>query len=424
MEYKNKEKSVNLESLLLIPFLVVYELSATIYSLPNNDILRWVVCFLLVGVDFILVLAYNNGRLRLLPNEFLFLVFPLFIQSFWNQEQMGVALSRSFSFLLYCMAIVSLFHRKYMTSEKITKLFYVFFGISILLVLPLNILNYNMFSASGDYIGIYTNRNMTTSVLLSIFVMLGSILQLRKGKKKVEKSIIIIMMLITVYLIFLTHSRMSIIGVAIAFFMLWYYSSTRTSGLRIILFGVLAVIFINILPLVGAKFGIVSIERIFTQSVANGSTGLFRNNIWETVINLVGQKPFFGWGNNAVYYNTFVNPVGSGWGVHNSYYVMLIEGGIAGTIFYFLFFLSSFSKCKKDYRECIALGIDHDSIILVRYCLITCVVLAINAFAESFLFSAGNILSLPFWFCLIGCRVFLQRKKRELMVREGIESAI
>ena len=423
MENHSKENNSILDIAVFLIFLLVYELSATIYSLPNNDILRWVVCSLLVLVDIALSMTTNGGRFILLPREFLYLVYPLFIQSFWNFEQIGIALSRSLSFVLYCMAIASIFHRRYMTSGRIKKMFYVFFAVSILLILPLNMAAINRTSMGGDYLGIYNNRNMTTSVMMSIFVMLGIALKLGPERKKIINIVIIFLMIISVYLNFLTHSRMAIIGLAVAFFMLWYYSSTRKNGLRVIIIGMLAVVTLYFLPSIGKKFGITSVIRIFSAQVLNGSTGFFRNDLWDLFIGLVRQKPLFGWGNNSVYYNTFVNPQESNWGVHNSYYVMLIEGGITGTICYALFFFSMFRRCLKDYRTCMSLGMDKDSILLVRYCFITCITLGINAFAESFLFSAGNVLSLPFWFSLIGCRVFLQQKKSELIVREGMGSA-
>lgn len=421
MENQSRGNNSIIDITVFLIFLLVYELSATIYSLPNSDILRWVVCSMLVVVDIVLSIKTNEGRFILLPREFLYLVYPLFIQSFWNFEQTGIALSRSLSFVLYCMALVSVFHRQYMTSGKIIKIFYIYFAVSILLILPLNIAAINRTSIVGDYLGIYNNRNMATSVMLSIFVMLGIILKLGPERKIIKKLIIIFLMITSVYLNFITHSRMAIIGVAVGFFMLWYYSSTRKNALRILLIGIIAVVTLYFLPSIGNMFGITSVIRVFSAQVSNGSTGFFRNDLWDLFIELFKQKPLFGWGNNSVYYNTFVSPQGSTWGVHNSYYVMLIEAGITGTICYALFFISVFRRCLKDYKSCLYLGMDKDSILLVRYCFITCITLGINAFVESFLFSAGNILSLPFWFSLIGCRIFLQKKKTELENEKGIQ---
>ena len=410
----NNDKNSIIDIVLLLLFLIIYEFSATIYSLPNNDLLRWIVCLVLVIIDIIFALNNNGGKFQLLPKEFSYLIFPLFIQSFWNLNQTGIALSRSISFLLYSMAIYSLFHRPYMTPNRIKKLFDIYFGISIFVILPLNIISINRMSIAGDYLGIYNNRNMTTSVMLSIFIMLGIILKRGSNKKILEKVVIVALTVISIYLNFITHSRMAIIGITVASFMLLYYSVSKKNGIRVIFIGLLAIVFIYALPFLGEKFRITSVTRILSAQVSNGSTGLFRNDIWSTFVDLVGQKPLLGWGNNSVYYNTFVNPQGVKWGVHNSYYVMLIEGGIVGTLFYGMFFASSFRNCLKDYKECIQRGMDKDSILLIRYCLVTCISLAINAFAESFLFSAGNVLSLPFWFSLIGSRVFLKRKRIEL----------
>ena len=420
MEIRSRDTNSLIDTVALLLFLLVYELSATIYSLPNSDLLRWVVCFLLVVIDVLLSITIGKGIFILLPKEFMYLLFPLLIQSFWNPEQIWVALSRSLSFVLYCMAIVSVFHRPYMTSNRIKKMFYIYFGISIFLILPLNIFAINRASIVGDYLGIYSNRNMATSVLLSVFIMLGICLKLGTYKSIIKQIVIILLMLITVYLNFITHSRMAIVGTAVAFFMLWYYSSTKKNSMRIIIIAIIAACTLYFLPTIGKHFGITSVIRVFSEQVANGSTGFFRNDLWNLFISLFRQKPLFGWGNNSVYYNTFVNPQGIGWGVHNSYYVMLIEGGIVGFTFYVLFFATTFKRCLKDYQQCMSLGMDKDSILLVRYCLITCIALGINAFAESFLFSAGNVLSLPFFFFLIGCRIFLQKKKNELKVEKGI----
>ena len=393
---------------LYLTFFLVYELSATIYDLPNSDILRWVVCFLLIGRDLFISCSRYKGKYNLLPSEYVFLLFPLIIQSFWNPSMISTTLSRSLSFIIYSMAIYSFFRRPGITSERILRTFNLFCGVMVFVVLPLNILSINRVSFHGDYVGIYDNRNMTVSVLGSIYTILCFCLV--KSKRKV---LLLTVTGVTVYLIFLTHSRVAIVIAIVVTAFVYIIYSAKTDfkrSIRVLLFILFALVFI---PFLGERFNIVSINRVLGSYTGVAETGLMRTSLWKLGLELFKQKPLFGWGNNVVYYNTFVLKI-PGWGVHNSYLIMLIEGGIAGFLCYMGFFISAFRKCWSDYKICKKMSGEQKIRDLVMFCAAMCLILFINGFSESFLFSAGNLMALPFWFCYMGCRMYLQKKKIEL----------
>lgn len=196
------------------------------------------------------------------------------------------------------------------------------------------------------------------------------------------------------------------------FFILGYFFvfvHAKKNVLRNIALCIFLPLLISLLPLIGQLFDIAAINRVFIHNSIDDSTGLGRD-VWNIAFDLIAERPVIGWGANSAYYHTFIDSAGGwGWGVHNSYLIMLVEGGIIGTLFYIAFFAHMFMNCWKCYQSAFSYLSSKD-IIFVKMCLLSCLVLLINGMSESFLFSAGNIMSLPFWFSLLAMYAFLNKK--------------
>ncbi|MGV2643163.1 hypothetical protein GNF86_17190, partial [Clostridium perfringens] len=141
-----------------------------------------------------------------------------------------------------------------------------------------------------------------------------------------------------------------------------------------------------------------AIDRIFQKSTQNGSTGLNRGEYWMSAFDIFKEKPIFGWGNSSVYYHIMNHASDRIWGFHNSYLVILVENGLIGSIFYFMFFLFSFLINMRRYFIC---NLDKCDKVFVKTLFLICMTLLINAISEAFLFAVGNPVSICFWLCFI-----------------------
>lgn len=407
MNTRNSKRDI----FLLLILLVIYATTATIYELPAGGLLRWGSCILLVVYHVFYAIAANEGKVVLLPKEFLFLFFPFAVQSFWNFEYIELALSRSLSFILYSMALYSLVNKPYMSSFRIKELYKTYSWITVLMVVLLNVINISNYSLNGDFYGIYANRTVTSCVLLSTLAL--TFLLLVQTRLKICKAVLIMFLILETYMLFTTHSRMAFLG--FAFLVIAILFSIQTSlGLRgKLLISLLIVAFAVIIPYLGIVYNIEAIVRVFSVQNEMGSMGIGRNT-WQIGFDLIRQKPLLGWGNNSVYYNTFINNAGGwGWGVHNSYLVMLVEGGIIGFAFYTLFFWSFFHSIIRKYKYCKIINLTYEEVLFVKILLVLSATLALNGMSESFLFSAGNVEGLPFWFSLFTLYAYMSRKMKE-----------
>ena len=284
----------------------------------------------------------------------------------------------------------------------------------VFFVLLLNILQWGRTSRAGDYLGIYANRNLTVSIMCSILLLVMLLLFCQKRPPKI---ILIISGALAIVLIFRTHSRMSIIELLIIIIGIIYLTQKRMNIIRFIITVLAIIIVLVLLFLLLKRLNIVAINRILAASNRQFSTGLNRGDVWQVGIDLFKQKPILGWGNNSVYYN--INVLGTqtysgyGWGVHNSYLVMLVETGIIGCLFYLFFFFLYFKRIIKNYLICKKNNLNYKETMFVRICLLLCICLLVNGISESFLFAAGNIMTLPFWLSIICIDEFLHKKKQE-----------
>lgn len=411
------EERLNLfDGFLLFIFLLVFNISA---GFPDNPIVmasRWLVCGILTSFSFFYVAIYNNFKIKILPKPFFFLLFPLLVQCLWDLDIIEITFTRSLSFLFYCTAIYFFLNREKESPTYIRKIYNFFCAVTGLFIFLSNLSFIGNYSINGDFIGFYPNRNMTVSLLISGLLLFSNFLLSLNFKLK--KIILIFYITIMTYMIFITHSRMALIcyAIIVLYFSLFIHSHKNT--IRNIIIIILIPFVIAGIPAIGEIFDIESINRIFIQSSYDDSTGLGRD-VWDIGLALISERPFIGWGANSAYYHTFVASTSRwGWGVHNSYLIMLIEGGLIGTIFYVSFFINIFYRCWISYRRSVQIMTPNEKI-FIKICLLNCIVLLINGMSESFLFSAGNAMSLPFWFSLLTMYAYLEKKKDEVL-RKGL----
>lgn len=409
------EKSLSmLDKVLLFIFLLIFNISA---GIPDSALImtsRWLVCIALTVFDFFYAIRFNNFKIKILPKPFFLLFFPLLVQCLWDLDSIPVTFSRSLSFIFYCGAIYFFMNRKNESPSYIQKVYLFFSAFTGIFVLIVDLYFIGNYSINGDFVGFYPNRNMTVSLLLSGLILFSNFIL--NSSFKLKKIIFLIYVMIMTYMIFITHSRMAFLCYLVMVLYFLMFVHTRKNTIRNIILFISIPFILSVLPTIGQIFDIESINRIFIKSTSDDSTGLGRD-VWNIGFALIAEKPLLGWGANSVYYHTFIESMSRwGWGVHNSYLIMLIEGGIIGATFYILFFVKMFYRCWKSYQRSLEF-IEPSEQIFVKICLLNCIVLLINGMSESFLFSAGNAMSLPFWFSLLTLYAYLD-KKRE-MVQEN-----
>ncbi len=344
---------------------MVYLLEYSVFDVFRTGILRRVICIIPFLNDLRMQIR-KDRRIRLLPAPFPVLLFPLVIQCLQCIPSVLTACMRtSFWFVwLYVMHM----HTAGKTHDGIKEMYTRFAWVFVLVHTAGSLYAWNRFSGNGDWTGMYDNRNMTVSLSMSSAVLC---LFLRERSPGISG----ILMCIDLLLAFRTGSRMAAVLSIILLCALLYERPKL----------------IPVLPVLACIPAPVSWSRLVSGGV---SGGLFRDT-WQIGIRLFLERPLLGHGMHTAYYRTFVeNPGGWGWGTHNSWLVILAENGIIGTSCYVIFFTSVFRKIRTGLKDPLARS-------WYRNCLILLGMTAVNAMSESFLFSPGNVMSLPFWFTVL-----------------------
>ena len=90
--------------------------------------------------------------------------------------------------------------------------------------------------------------------------------------------------------------------------------------------------------------------------------------------------------------------------------MILIDHGMIGSFLHLSFFVSMAISILKRYKQC---SVSRKEKRFVKIVSMICVMLMVNAIAESFLFAVGNIASVCFWLSLVTLDLFLMKKKEE-----------
>lgn len=407
-------------------FLLIYCLSASEWELPASSLLRWVGMGIMAffgTVDLLKWVAISiKNKTQHAPSEkykvikekreriiyawsFNLLVLAYVIGCFVSDDNFGTGVKRAISFFLLIYALYSYFQRQNTTSKDMISYFKIF-GIALCILMYAMVFYYFAYGGNvGDFKGIYANKNYLVSISCTA-VCTGIFLTLET--KSILKIFSIGGLVCATFVTIATGSRAGIICMGLAYLSLPFITmEAKSFGHKLkILIGLVVVV--AIFMVVVKRSNIPAIERLLMAG-DDSSTGLSRGNTWALADNLIARRPWFGWGNSAAYYNTFVAPR-FGWGVHSSYLMILVDHGIVGAILHFLFLLFFATRNIKRYFE---INLNRKDKRFVKILTVTCFMLLVNAAAESFLFAVGNIASVSFWLPLVIMDVFLYMKRRE-----------
>ncbi|MBQ6488643.1 MAG: O-antigen ligase family protein [Solobacterium sp.] len=344
---------------------MVYLLEYSVFDIFRAGVLRRIICIIPFLSDLHAQIM-KDRRIRVLPAPFAVLLFPLVIQCLQCIPSALTAYLRTAFWFVWLYVMHA--HTAGKTHEEIKEIYIRFAWVFVLVHTAGSLHAWNRFSGNGDWTGMYDNRNMTVSLSMSAAVLC---LFLRERSPGISG----ILMCTDLLLAFRTGSRMAAILCIILLCALIYERPKL----------------IPFLPVLACLPVPASMSRLVS---GGSSSGLFRET-WQIGIRLFLERPLLGHGMHTAYYYTFIeNPGGWGWGTHNSWLVILAENGIIGAVCYVIFFTSIFRKIRFRMR-------DPSDRTWYRNCLILLVMTAVNAVSESFLFSPGNVMSLPFWFTVL-----------------------
>lgn len=350
---------------------MIYLLECSAFDFLQTGLLRRIVCAVPVIIDM-LSRAHKERKIRLLPGHFRVLIFPMIIQCLQSVPASVTAFMRTGFWFVWLDSMY--LHTAGKTHRQIEETYMRFAWIFVLIHTAGCLIFWDRYSLNNDWLGMYANRNMTVSVSMSAAVLCLFL-------KRKYPLIPAVLIAVNILMAFRTGSRMAAVLSAILLCFRIMKKPCR------ILF---------CLPVLLAGFGknmtgIASVDRLLSSGDASG---LFRGT-WQIGTDLFLERPLFGHGMHTAYYYTFIeNHGGWGWGTHNSWLVILAENGIVGALFYAVFFMSVIVQMNDRYR--------NDSLKEWKeLCFLLMIMTAVNAVSESFLFSPGNVMSLPFWFTLI-----------------------
>jgi len=260
----------------------------------------------------------------------------------------------------------------------------------------------------GRLAGVYANANQLSSIAIATIIFALCMFFLKKGR--LIRWLYLGIVIVSSYCVFETSSRTgAVCTVLIILFMPFVgveaSSQTRFKQVAMIMMGFI------ILFLLLKFFEAPGLQRLFDSTTNDSSTGFTRSETWRDVYEIFAEKPLFGWGYGQVSYQVFVNQTSAyNWGIHSSFFVILCEMGIFGSLLFVAFFTSYF-LCIKNRIKSKSLTITERT--FVKFLLLACFIMLVNAYSESYLFSVGNPMALGFWIPFVMLNVFLNKKKIE-----------
>ena len=391
--------------LAFIFFLLVYCLSASEWELPASSLLRWISMALMLAVAGLSYLQ-NDENIFLCSKMYLFIVVAYTIGVFVSGENLFTGVLRAFSFFLLIISLYMYMQRKQSKAENVMDYFNIFAYFLMILMYALTIYYIVSGGVLGEYKGIYSNKNYLvsiscTAVCTSIYLVTNT--------HGIVKSLSVGSVICSVFITIATGSRAGFICLALGFLLLPFVvmeaAGVKTKfSIVVSLIAIMTVMFI-----IAKNSNIPALERLLSQGDDIGSTGLSRGDTWAMAFDKFYAHPFVGWGNSAAYYYTFEKRV-YGWGIHNSYLMILIDYGIIGSFLHLCFFATIAMSNLKKYRQC---SFTKKEKRFVKIVSMICLMLMVNAIAESFLFAVGNIASVCFWLSLVVLDLFMMKKKEE-----------
>lgn len=393
-------------------FSLFYLLTGSIYALPYISILRWVGSLLLLGA----ISIYARKYVICFPRNLLILIIAL-IPSFLGigGDAVFYAYERIVSLFLVLIGLFTFFMAEQISIENIYRMFEIYTCITgILMILSL----FEGFSLEKRMTGVYPNPNFLSCIALFSTIASFTMFYLIETKRRwLYMGFFFAAILCSVG----SGSRMGIVCIIIIIYSIPLISAKRHT-LKKIAMQLLVMILITIFIIyIFSHFEISAIDRLLYEGTDTlGNTGVFRSDVWSDVFTIFKEKPVFGWGYAIVGYKTFVvQDTLYNWGMHSSYFVILCEMGLVGSILFLAFFVTLERKIYKGYKT--IKRKTYKQKCFVKFLALCCFIMLLNAYSESFLFSVGNPMSICFWlpFILLFCyvrklNIYQNKKEGEL----------
>lgn len=384
-------------------FSVFYLLTSSIYALPGITMLRWIGSILLISYTW---LFEKKVTIHFL-SSFIYIIIALIPTLVgWGGESTFYAYERIVSFFLVVCSLLSFMLTEETTTQTLQNLFEIYTGIvGVLMVLSI----LRDFTLDGRMTGVYMNPNFLSCVALFSAISSIAMFHILKGKKR--RWIFLIFFFASTLCVIGSGSRMGIICIALVIY-LDVFLSAPSYNLKYIFVQFIKLLIITVFVIyILRHYNIVALERLFSENQSvTGATGITRGDAWSDVLKIFSEKPLLGWGYASVGYNVFrVADDTFNWGMHSSYFIILCEMGIIGSLLFLSFFIDYFYKIYCRYKK-----IPNKTYVqrcFVKYLFLCCFIMLINAYSESFLFSLGNPMAICFWLPFIMLYCYLNKVK-------------
>lgn len=396
-------KTISYISFFLFSFF--YLTTASTIALPFSTTLRWVGSILLVASFFVkMSITYKTLSINV-PSQYKY-IFIALVPTLLGVGGAAIfyGYERIISFFLVVFGLQLFFDMNIFSRQNLILM------LDIYTILSGCMMILSAFSnryVQGRLAGVYANANQLSSIAIATTVFALCLFFIKKGKT--SRWFYLLIVVVSCYCVFETGSRMGaactvLIILFIPFAGVEASSQTRFKQVAMIMMGFI------ILFLLLNFFEVPGLQRLF-DSTDDSSTGFTREGTWKDVYKIFAEKPLFGWGYGQVSYQTFEEATTSyNWGMHSSYFVILCEMGIFGTLLFASFFVSYFVYIKKLIKSSALTSIERT---FVKFLLLACFIMLVNAYSESYLFSLGNPMSLGFWIPFVMLNAFLNKKKSE-----------
>ncbi len=396
-------------------FVVIYTLSASEWELPMSSVLRW------IGMGVLLAWGLYGSRAKniKIPKYYAIIAFVYVVWMFVGNKYASVGMQRAFSFFLLIFALYLYVKRRNAKAEEMMSYYKIFCVDLCILMLALVVYYIVGDGELGEYKGIYGNKNYLVSVSCTATACGIYLIGIGKGFVRIFS---VICTAAGLFITIATGSRAGLVCTAFLLLSAPFVLMETSTALKKMQVTVFMIIVMIICVIIAKYADIPALNRLFetnVSSMASGSTGFSRGDTWEMAWDIFKQKPLLGWGHNATYYNTFEDNLEtayvSNWGIHSSYFMILIDYGIIGTILHIAFFIILVRSNWVNFKT-VRGYLNMHEMRFVKILAVACMMLMINAIAESFLFAVGNIASVCFWLSIVLLDVFLDLKVKALSI--------
>lgn len=382
MKQINKVQNNNfVESFLLLVMLILFTTMITIFKIPGSETLRWVSTGILGG--YAIITTYRNQRkIYLFDTTYIFL-FLMLLPSLPVWFDQAHTFYRFISFIFMVLVLTLFFGRENVNLRSLESYMKKYAYLLYLLSL-LNIYYYikGINFISERFWGVFSNPNALSCITL--FILILSVWLYKRTKNIIH----LLFTIMNIIILIGTGSRAGLIILAICFILypLVFNSKKGIGNWKVLL---LLAFFVVVGWLVINNINIDAFQRLKTQGITRDE--------WLAGYSIFKQKPFFGWGYGlGSYYINYDYANAFGWGMHNSYLLLIAETGMWGGTMFLLFLLVTGYRIVMSYKF-----LQGDNKVFVNVCLLILFSLSVNAISEAFLFSVGNPMSILFWFTLL-----------------------